>query len=372
LAEPRILQFCHCYYGPFADVARQYAVLFKDTPYKVTTVYLTEPPDEAVAAQSDSDEVIFLGYEPRDVRGLKLDAMRQLRKIVAERDFRLVIAHRFKPIYIACWATSLPVIGVHHAFGDYERRSHRLFMRMFSKRLNLLGVSDAIRDDIRKCLPKELAERVQTFHNRIDVDAVRAGLLTRSAARERLGLPESEFVVGNVGRLHPDKDQATLLRGFARALPQLPEGALLAILGEGRLEQELKALAVTLGVAERVRFLGQVPEARKAFMAFDVFALSSDHEPFGMVMLEAMAAGIPVIATDCGGAPEIVRGFGSLFPLGDEAALSKLLIEYAGWSDEQRRDSSEQSLIKLHEDFSDASARRRFFELSMVKSTLAM
>ena len=372
MAEPRILQFCHCYYGPFADVARQYAVLFKDTPYKVTTVYLTEPPDEAVAAQSDSDEVIFLGYEPRDVRGLKLDAMRQLRKIVAERDFRLVIAHRFKPIYIACWATSLPVIGVHHAFGDYERRSHRLFMRMFSKRLNLLGVSDAIRDDIRKCLPKELAERVQTFHNRIDVDAVRAGLLTRSAARERLGLPESEFVVGNVGRLHPDKDQATLLRGFARALPQLPEGALLAILGEGRLEQELKALAVTLGVAERVRFLGQVPEARKAFMAFDVFALSSDHEPFGMVMLEAMAAGIPVIATDCGGAPEIVRGFGSLFPLGDEAALSKLLIEYAGWSDEQRRDSSEQSLIKLHEDFSDASARRRFFELSMVKSTLAM
>lgn len=367
LAETRVLQFCHCYYGPFADVARQYAVLFKDRPYKVTTVYLTEPPNDDIAAKSASDEVIFLGYEPRDVRGLKLDAMRRLRKIVAERDIRLVIAHRFKPIYIACWATGLPVIGVHHAFGDYERQSHRWFMRFFSKRLSLLGVSDAIRDDIRRCLPLSLREQVQTLHNRIDVDAVRAGLLARSAARDLLGLPQSAYIIGNVGRLHPDKDQATLLRGFAKALPQLPEGALLAILGEGRLEQQLKTLADALGIAQQVRFLGQVPQARNAFTAFDVFALSSDHEPFGMVLLEAMAAGVPVISTDCGGAPEIVRGIGSLFPLGDDAALAKLLIQHASWNEEQHRIAAERSLARLDDAFSDASARKRFFELPAVQ-----
>lgn len=370
MPEARILQFCHCYYGPFADVARQYAVLFKDSPYKVTTVYLTEPPSDEVAAKSASDEVIFLGYEPKDIRGLKLDAMRRLRKIVAERDIRLIIAHRFKPIYIACWATGLPVIGVHHAFGDYERWSHQLFMWFFSKRLNLLGVSDAIRDDIRRCLPLSLREQVQTMHNRIDVDAVRADLLPRSAARDFLGLPQSAFVIGNVGRLHPDKDQSTLLRGFARALPQLPEGTLLAILGEGRLEQQLKALAGSLGIAGQVRFLGQVPQARNAFTAFDVFALSSDHEPFGMVLLEAMVAGVPVIATDCGGAPEIVRGNGSLFPLGDDAALAGLLIEYAGWNEEQRRLAAESSLARLHDAFSDESARRRFFELPSLQRAL--
>lgn len=371
MPEARILQFCHCYYGPFADVARQYAVLFKDSPYRVTTVYLTEPPSDEVAAKSASDEVIFLGYEPKDVRGLKLDAMRRLRMIVAERDIRLIIAHRFKPIYIACWATGLPVIGVHHAFGDYERWSHQLFMWFFSKRLNLLGVSDAIRDDIRRCLPLSLREQVQTMHNRIDVDAVRADLLPRSAARDFLGLPQSAFVIGNVGRLHPDKDQSTLLRGFARALPQLPEGTLLAILGEGRLEQQLKALAGSLGIAGQVRFLGQVPQARNAFTAFDVFALSSDHEPFGMVLLEAMVAGVPVIATDCGGAPEIVRGNGSLFPLGDDAALAGLLIEYAGWNEEQRRLAAESSLARLHDAFSDESARRRFFSLPMVQLLLS-
>lgn len=370
MAEPRILQFCHCHYGPFADVARQYAVLFRDTPYKVTTVYLTDPPSDAVTALSASDEVIYLDYDGKDVRGLKLDAMRRLREIVAARDVRMILAHRFKPIYISCWATRLPVIGVHHAFGDYERLSHQLFARWFGKRLGLLGVSDAIRDDIRRGVPSWPADRIETLHNRIDVDAVRAGVLPRVAARERLGLPQDAFVIGNVGRLHPDKDQATLLRAFARARAALPAGALLVILGKGRLEAKLKAQAAELGIAGAVRFLGQVPAAWQAFSAFDVFALSSDHEPFGMVLLEAMAAGVPVLATDCGGAPEVVGDAGQLFALGDDAALARLLVEHAGWSPAVRETAAARAQARLDVGFSDAAARRRFFALPMVRAVL--
>ncbi|ANQ86738.1 glycosyltransferase [Azoarcus olearius] len=370
MAEPRILQFCHCHYGPFADVARQYAVLFRDTPYKVTTVYLTDPPSDEVTALSASDEVIYLDYDGKDVRGLKLDAMRRLREIVAARDVRMILAHRFKPIFISCWATKLPVIGVHHAFGDYERRSHQLFARWFGKRLGLLGVSDAIRDDIRRGVPSWPADRIETLHNRIDVDAVRADVLPRAAARERLGLPQDAYVIGNVGRLHPDKDQATLLRAFARARAALPTGALVAILGKGRLEAKLKAQAAELGIADAVRFLGQVPNARTAFSAFDLFALSSDHEPFGMVLLEAMAAGVPVVATDCGGAPEVVGDAGALFPLGDDAALARLIVAHAGWSDAQRTAGAEAALARLRAYFSDEAARQRFFALPMVQDAL--
>jgi hypothetical protein len=370
LTERRILQFCHCHYGPFGDVARQYAVLFKDSPYKVTTVYLTDPPSDEVRALSASDEVIFLDYDGSDVRGLKLDAMRRIRGIVAERDIRLIVAHRFKPIYISCWATDLPVIGVHHAFGDYERLTHKLFARGFSKRLALLGVSDAIRDDIRRGLPSWPADRIETLHNRIDVDAVRAEVLPRDAARDLLGLPQNAFVVGNVGRLHPDKDQATLLRGFARALPDLPADALLVILGKGRLEKSLHALAEELGIAARVRFLGQVPNARRAFSAFDLFALSSDHEPFGMVLLEAMAAGVPVIATDCGGAPEVVGDAGALFALGDADALARLLVKHVAMPEAERRAITDRSLARLYADFSDEAARARFFSLPMVQVAL--
>ncbi|NMG77186.1 glycosyltransferase [Aromatoleum diolicum] len=370
MAERRILQFCHCHYGPFGDVARQYAVLFKDSPYKVTTVYLTDPPSDEVTELSASDEVIYLDYDGADVRGLKLDAMRRLRGIIAGRDFAMILAHRFKPIHISCWATDLPVIGVHHAFGDYERLTHKLFARWFGKRLGLLGVSDAIRDDIRRGVPSWPADRIETLHNRIDVDAVRAEVLPRAAARELLGLPQDAFVVGNVGRLHPDKDQATLLRGFARALPELPASALLVILGKGRLEKSLHALADELGIAARVRFLGQVPNARRAFSAFDLFALSSDHEPFGMVLLEAMAAGVPVIATDCGGAPEVVGHADALFPLRDAEALAGLLVTHARMPLAERAIFVERGLARLYVEFSDEAARRRFFALPMVRAAL--
>ncbi|MDO9616632.1 MAG: glycosyltransferase [Pseudomonas sp.] len=320
-----VLQFCHGYDGPFLDCARQYAALFVGTPYKVCTVYLTGKPSAAVEQGSASDEVIFLDYSSREVRGLKLKAIGDLKRIAASRDFKLCIAHRFKPIYIALLGSQLPVIGVHHAFGDYKRRTRQLFANFFRKRLALLGVSNAVRDDMRACLPSWAPERIETLYNRIDIAAVQAEQVSREAAREHLELPQDAWVVGNVGRLHPDKDQATLLKGFAQALPQLPAGSLLAIMGSGRLEAPLKTLAHELGVDASVRFLGQVADGRNYFKAFDVFALTSDHEPFGMVLLEAMAADVQVLATDCGGAPEVVGESGALFALGDHTVLAARL-----------------------------------------------
>ncbi|MDG9929244.1 MULTISPECIES: glycosyltransferase [unclassified Pseudomonas] len=361
--EQWILQFCHGYDGPFLDCARQYAALFAGTSYKVCTVYLTGAPSVEVEQGSASDEVIFLDYSSRQVRGLKLAAIRDFRHIAASRDFALCIAHRFKPIYIALLGSDLPVIGVHHAFGDYQRRSRRLFANFFNTRLALLGVSDAVRDDMRACLPGWPAERIETLYNRIDVAALRAEQVSREAAREHLGLPQDAWVVGNVGRLHPDKDQATLIRGFAQALPQLPAGSLLAIMGSGRLEGSLKALAVELGVSESVRFLGQVPQGRRYFRAFDVFALSSDHEPFGMVLLEAMAADVPVIGTDCGGGREVVQGVGELFPLGAADELAAALLRQAQGGDPQSLHQRIQE--RLEQRFSDQAVRHRFWSLPM-------
>lgn len=364
-AGPRVLQFCHGYDGPFLDCARQYASLFAGTPYAVTTVYLTGAPDEAVARGSASDEVIFLDYRSRDVRGLKLKAIADLRRLLRERDVRLCIAHRFKPVYVALLGSRLPVIGVHHAFGDYHRLSRRVFAGLFRARLRLLGVSDAVRDDLRASLPDWPASHIETLHNRLDVAAAQAGLLSREDARRSLGLSADAWVVGNVGRLHPDKDQATLIRAFARALPGLPAGSLLAIMGSGRLEAELKALAAEEGVAGQVRFLGQVADGRRYFRAFDLFALSSDHEPFGMVLLEAMAAGVPLAATACGGAPEVLDGTGALFPLGDATALADLLVRAANASPAEREAGVLRQAERLAERFSDTAARARFWSLPM-------
>ncbi|WP_430447657.1 MAG: glycosyltransferase [Pseudomonas piscis] len=370
-AERHVLQFCHGYDGPFLDCARQYANLFAGSGYRVTTVFLTGVADAEVAAGCASDEVLFMEYSSKAIRGLKLGAIRDLRKIAASRNFSFCIAHRFKPIYIALLGTRLPVIGVHHAFSDYKRGSRKLFAGLFGKRLSLLGVSDAVRDDMRACLPKWPAQRIQTLYNRIDLEALQASQLNRAAARAELGLPADAWIVGNVGRLHPDKDQATLLRGFAAAVPQLPQGSQLAILGTGRLDKDLKSLARELGIADRVLFLGQVPEARRYFRAFDVFALSSDHEPFGMVLLEAMAAGVPLLATACGGAKEVVEGVGILFPLGDVEHLAQGLQHLAAMDQHQRRVCAELMLDRLRERFSDRAVRDVFWRLPQVTELTA-
>lgn len=365
-AERHVLQFCHGYDGPFLDCARQYASLFAGSGYKVTTVFLTGVADPEVAAGCASDEVLFMEFSSKAVRGLKLAAIAQLRKIAASRSFSFCIAHRFKPIYVALLATRLPVIGVHHAFGDYQRRSRKLFAGFFRKRLSLLGVSDAVRDDMRRCLPAWPAARIQTLYNRIDVDALQAIQVPVHEARDALGLSPDEWVIGNVGRLHPDKDQATLLKGFALALAHLPVESRLAILGSGRLEQDLKELARELGIADKVLFLGQVPDARRYFRAFDVFALSSDHEPFGMVLLEAMAAGVPLLATACGGAKEVVEGVGILFPFGDAEHLAQGLRHLAAMDQHQQRQCAEMMLERLRERFSDEAVRATFWQLPHV------
>ena len=365
-AERHVLQFCHGYDGPFLDCARQYASLFAGTGYRVTTVFLTGVADAGVAAGCASDEVLFLEYSSKAIRGLKLGAISDLRKIAASRHFSFCIAHRFKPTYIAMLATSLPVIGVHHALGDYTRGTRKLFARFFQQRLSLLGVSDAVRDDIRHSLPKWPAAKIQTLYNRIDVQTLRDSQVSVREAREALGLSMDAWIVGNVGRLHPDKDQATLLRGFAAALPGLPANSQLAILGVGRLEQDLKTLARELGIADRVLFLGQVPEARRYFRAFDIFALSSDHEPFGMVLLEAMAAGLPLLVTACGGAKEIVEGVGILFPLGDAEHMAQGLQRLAAMDEQERRQCAQLMHDRLQERFSDHAGREVFWRLPMM------
>lgn len=362
---PRILQFCHGYEGPFLDCVRQYATLFRGTKYKVTTVYLTGQATPEAELGSDSDEVVFLGYSSAEVRGLKLKAIWDIHRLVAGRNFQLCIAHRFKPIYVTLLATHLPVIGVHHAFGDYQRWSRRVFAHWFRQRLSLIGVSHAVRDDIRRCLPDWPTDRIETLYNRVNLPVLQARLFNRQQARQYLKLPEEAWIIGNVGRLHPDKDQTTLIKGFALALPQLPANSLLVILGCGRLESELKALAVSLGVADKVLFLGQVQEARRYFKAFDSFTLTSDHEPFGMVLLEALAAGLTPICTDCGGAREVVAGIGDLFPLGDTQRLSELLIRQTQYAVDKL--SLQQHLFT---NFTDVSARKQFWSMPLVTRLL--
>ena len=364
-----VLQLCHDYTFPYLDVARQYASLFKGTEFKVVTVFLVGKREDKVAQQVQSDEVIFLEYQSKDLRGLKLKPIRQLRVLTNKYQFDFAIAHRYQAIYIARHIKKLPVIGVNHSFGKFRRFTRRWFLNRHKKNLFLLGVSNAVRDEMRSALPDFPEEHIQTLYNRINVEQVKAQLVDKKEAREHLNLEQDKYVIANVGRLHPDKDQKTLIKAFSRIADQIPD-ALLVIIGKGRLEKELQQQIKQLKLEKRVLLLGVIPQAVNYFKAFDNFVLSSDHEPFGMVLLEAIVAGVPVISTNAGGAKEIITDPEWLFEVGDELKLSELILKMYYLDKADKININKNNEQRLLQNFTDDAVAERFWKLPFLKKLL--
>lgn len=364
-----VLQICQNYQQPFLDCTRQYTALFSGSDYKVVTVFVCGEKNEAVALEASADEVIFLGHHRDELKGLKLNILREIKAITEQYDFNLCIAHRNKSTYLALMGTKLPVFSIHHAFGDFDRLGRRLMARFFGRRLTLFAVSNAVREEIDNKLPGWPSEQLLTLYNRIDAAQLRQQLVPRAKARSLLSLPPDAYIVANVGRLHPDKDQTTLIKGFAKAIQQLPDLSYLVILGKGNYEQKLRSLSEKLGVASRVIFTGHVPDAKTLFRAFDLFILTSDHEPFGMVLLEAMAANIPVICSNSGGGPEVVDGVGELFENGNADDLAKKIISSVNMASTNNLSAQNEKRLIL---FSDENAKKTFWTTQAVQKFLAI
>jgi glycosyltransferase involved in cell wall biosynthesis len=156
--------------------------------------------------------------------------------------------------------------------------------------------------------------------------------------RREIGIAETDFLVGNVGRLAPQKGQRHLIEAMPLLLERVPT-AHAVIAGGGDLEPYLRELSEELGVAERVHVLGPRPDAPALMHAINVFAMPSIWEGFGIVLLEAMAAGRPIVASRVATIPEVVVDgeTGLLVPAGDAAALADALARVAEDPDLARR-----------------------------------
>jgi L-malate glycosyltransferase len=166
----------------------------------------------------------------------------------------------------------------------------------------------AVSESLKQHLVREIgfpAQRIISIQNGVDTDRFQPNG-ERMALREGLGWPARGFIIGSVGRLVPVKNYATLLRAAARVASRVPQ-LTLALVGDGPLDGELKTLAEQLGIADRVSFLGYRDDVPNLLNAMDIFVLPSLREGMPNAVLEAMACGLPVIASEVGGASEIVR-----------------------------------------------------------------
>jgi len=198
------------------------------------------------------------------------------------------------------------------------------------------------------CVSDDIAEAVTAYGTvaRQKVSVVLNGIDTAAfdstgdceSLRQRLGIPRDAPVIGTVGRLNEVKRQNLLIRSFANIANRDPKPHLLLV-GDGPELESLRGMAAAVGLADHVHFAGYQARPEHFLHLMDIFALTSRLEGMPLAILEAWAAGRPVIASRVGGVPGIVTEgqTGILFDSGDEAALTQAMNRLLASPDEAQR-----------------------------------
>lgn len=206
--------------------------------------------------------------------------------------------------------------------GDRRAALVRAMMRIaYPWADTIVAVSDGVANETMT-LGRRVAERLVTIHNPV-VDRLLAEKIACSEPHPWLDDPDTP-VVAALSRLVPVKNYALLLEAFARA-DGLARTAKLVIIGDGPERAMLEARAHSLGLGSRVDFVGARDNPMPLLKKADLFVHPSDREGFGLVIVEALAAGVPVVATNCASGPSDILGngaYGDLVPVGDAGSLA--------------------------------------------------
>jgi len=191
------------------------------------------------------------------------------------------------------------------------------------------GLDDAtiaVSEDVRRSMGRS-GRRVEVIVHGIDTEGVRSHLADREAVRGELRLRPGEHLAVTVANLRAKKGYPDLLRA-ARIVADRCGDVRFVAAGQGPDEAALHALAAELELGDRFRFLGYVPDAARLVAGADLFVLASEHEGLPLAVMEALALGVPVVATRVGGIPELVQDghSGLLVAPRDPAALAGAIL----------------------------------------------
>ena len=257
-------------------------------------------------------------------------AVAQIRSLLAKHDVDVLHPHGYKADLYALAAASrnrVALLATSHNWPSnlLSMRVYagldRLALRSFDK---VIVVSDAVADVLRRW--GVAAEKVALIPNGVDLDRFRSAV---PKLRDEIGV--NRPLVGFVGRLVPEKGGALLMRAAQQVLAVYPN-ATFVLVGEGPAHQEWKALVGELGIGKQVVFAGVRDDMSEVYASFDMVVLPSLIEALPMCLLEAMAAGKPVIATCVGAVPRLVvdAQTGLLIEPGDLNALATAIIRLLG------------------------------------------
>lgn len=289
--------------------------------WEVTALSLAPPPDGPLAAEfAAAGARVERVARPRP--GVDPVLIVRLARWLRSNGVKLVHTHnRMALIYGAPAARLAGAAVVHTKHGNNPRGGTRLVAGNLAGRLvhAFVAVSEETAAFARK--RREVDERrLRVITNGIELSRFHPDPAARERVRAELGIPADAWVVGTVGRVAAEKNHSRLVRAVA---PLLGPGARLIVAGDGPLLPPLRELAGSLGITPFAHLLGVRRDVPAVLPALDVFAMSSDTEGLPLVVLEAMATGLPVVSTAVGGIPNVVDEgqTGLLVPPADEQAL---------------------------------------------------
>lgn len=302
----RVLQVSHNDAPPFPAICRAHSKALRSLGADVTTVYLSRT---LHGLPDGTDDYLSL----HAISGVRAAAL--LRERFGGERFDLCVAHRYK----ACVAVVLArrsvaigrTIGIAHEFGFFAHRRRRWLRRLIARDVELAGVSGGLAQELEATDPLHRTSHV--LGDVIDVAELDAARLTRARARHLLGIPPDEIAVGVVGRLTGKKRPDLALDVLSGTSAERSESITMHFIGAGDGKAALDARARELGVAKRVRHHGFVPDAARTMNAFDAIVFPSSRDSFGMVLIEAMSAGVPVLAADSPVARDVMGSLGEYF-----------------------------------------------------------
>jgi glycosyltransferase involved in cell wall biosynthesis len=266
------------------------------------------------------------------LEGFRPSLAHEVARAAHQHKAEVVHAHHYSPfIYAALsrlWNPRVQVVYTEHGrLSDAPPSGKRRMANMIFGRLPREVY--AVSQDLKRHMVEEgFPDRdVGVIYNGVAVQPAPA-CDERDRVRRELGADRPTFVVGTIARLDPVKNLETMIEACAELRQSAP--ALLVAIGDGAERASLERLAAAK--AERgVRFLGHREDARRWLAGCDAYANSSIHEGVSLTILEAMSAGLPVVATRVGGTPEIVdESCGRLVPARSASAMAAALRELAG------------------------------------------
>jgi glycosyltransferase involved in cell wall biosynthesis len=309
----------------------RFAVRLRERGHEVTLLARTGTP---VYEKARQDGLIVVPFEVR-VKYADIKAASRLASLLRARRIESLIISVAKDNYVAGWAK----LFFYPRLKLYYQQHMQLGVPKKGLVQTLLYRSLTAWIAPLELLARQVREKTRMPPGRIHVIPLGIDLKQfegieekRQKARSFYGLPADAFVAGIVGRLHPDKGQHHLLKA-AGHLHRTGKPLHVLIVGEetrgstGGYTAFLKQTAGEQSIEKLVHFHPYTEETALAFAALDVFVMASLGETYGMVTIEAMAAGLPVIGTNTGGTPELLGEgrYGMLIPPGDEKALAGAL-----------------------------------------------